>query len=57
VLRDVNGRIVDVIAKGTRSSGDYMDRWEGKSISNGVYYLQLINKGNVVKTITIVKAK
>jgi PKD repeat protein len=57
VLRDVNGRVIDVITKGTRSSGDYQERWEGKSISSGVYYLQLINKGNAVKTITIIKAK
>lgn len=57
VVRDLQGRILDVVAKGIKNAGDYKLVWEGTSISSGVYYLQLLNKGNVIKTITIIKAK
>jgi len=57
VVRDVNGRVVGNIAKGIKGAGEYKESWDGKDISSGAYYLQLVNRGNVVKTITIIKTK
>ena len=45
VVFDINGREVDVIEEGMKSSGYYSSQWHAGSLPSGVYYIQLQAEG------------
>jgi PKD repeat protein len=57
VLVDVKGSLVKSILKGNREKGTYSENWIGTAVINGVYYLQLLYKGQIISMTEVVKVE
>jgi hypothetical protein len=50
LVADVRGRIVDVLFRGTRDTGEYYAEWDGRNragrrVAPGLYYIKVISRG------------
>ncbi|MBI3509026.1 MAG: S8 family peptidase [Bacteroidetes bacterium] len=46
-LMDASGRLVREIASGTKQPGEYIERFDAASLTDGIYFIQFISDGNV----------